>query len=239
MLLEKINLQQKLEQFRNKETTEKALLEEVRSILKAEQDQEEKILQRIENGDGNQSNNFEFDLLESGRIYHLSHIKEICSNYRLRFLNTRYFKGELPHEAVIEVKKLEKAHNIILQGFHILAPAEYFRLEDADDPILFAPLGNGYFYLIYKWGRDLHPLRRIMMWPLKNVETLAIFSLLFSFLMTFVIREVFFARFRSDAEFIILFMYTFKSVVGLTLFYGISLGKNFSSAIWNSKFYNA
>lgn len=239
MLLEKINLQQRLERFRNDQTTEKALLDEVYSILKAEKEQEENILQRIENGDGTENNKFQFDLLESGRIFHSSHIKEICSNYRLRFLNSRYFKGDLPHEAIIEVKKLEQAHNIILKGFHILAPAEYFRLEDADDPILFAPLGNGYFYLIHKWGKDLHPLRKVMMWPLKNFEHLAIFCLLFSFLSTFGIREIFFSSFRSDAEFITLFLYTFKSVIGLTLFYGISLGKNFSSSIWNSKFYNA
>jgi hypothetical protein len=121
----------------------------------------------------------------------------------------------------------------------MLAPAKYFRLENADDPMLFAPIGNNYFYLVHKWGKDIHPFRKLAVWPLKNLETLLIFSFVFSFLLSFGIREVFFSRFQETSEFLVIFLYTFKSVVALIFFYGISLGKNFSSGNWNSKFYNA
>ena len=35
---------------------------------------------------------------------------------------------------------------------------------------------------------------------------------------------------------IILFM--FKAVAGIALYYGFAKGKNFNTAIWNSKYYN-
>lgn len=241
MLLERINLQRKLEALRKKEMVEQVLLEEVKRILDEGTTSEAEILQRIHEGDpdGVDHNNFKFDLLESGRIFHLSQIKKICIAYRLRFLSTSYFKGELPAEAVLAVKEMEEIHSTTIKGFKIIAPAKYFRLENADDPMLFAPIGNNYFYLIHKWGTDMHPLRKLAAWPLKNFENLIIFSFFLSFLMSFGIREVFFSRYQGTSEFLVIFMYTFKSVLGLIFFYGIALGKNFSSGNWNSKFYNA
>ena len=241
MLVERINLQKKLEALRRKEMQEEALLEEVQQILEQDEASEVEILQRINEGDpdGSDHNDFDFDLLESGRIFHLSQIKKICITYRLRFLSTSFFKGELPAEALSAIKEIEKDHSTTLRNFKIIAPAEFFRLENADDPMLFAPIGNNYFYLIHKWGKDLHPLRKLMKWPLKNLENLIIFSFCASFLLSFGIREIFFSRYTETSEFLVIFMYTFKSVIGLTFFYGISLGKNFSSGNWNSKFFNA
>ncbi len=241
MLLERKNLRHELENLRNKAIQAETLLEEVQEILQAESATEEEILQRMKNGETDEvrNNDFNFDLLESGRIFHLSQIKQICVLYRLRFLNTKYFKAELPAEAIFAIRELERKHDTTLRGFKMVAPAKYFRLENADDPLLFAPIGNNYFYLVHKWGNDMHPLRKIVMWPLRSLENLIIFSFFFSFFMTFGIREVFFARFQETSEFLILFMYSFQSVIALTFFYGISLGKNFSSGNWNSKFYNA
>ncbi|WP_029034620.1 hypothetical protein [Salinimicrobium terrae] len=241
MLLERVNLKKELELLRKKEMKEQKILEEVQKILQKDLNTEEEILQRISEGDseGNGLNDLKFDLLESGKIFHLSQIKKICVDYRLRFLDTRFFKGELPQEAISAVKELEAKHEIGIKGFKMIAPAKFFRLENADDPMLFAPLGNNYYYLIHKWGTDIHPLRRTLMWPLRSLENLLISCFFFSFLFTFGIREIFFSQFRETSQFLILFMYSFKSVIALVFFYGISLGKNVSSGNWNSKFYNA
>lgn len=241
MLLERINLQRELELLRRKEMKERQILEEVKKILENEPGSEEDILRRISEGSsgGTVKNQLVFELLESGRIFHEDQIRKICIDFRLRFLDTKFFKGELPQEAVTAVRELEKNHQTSLQGFKIVAPAKYFRLENADDPMLFAPLGNGYYYLLHKWGTDMHPLRKLLMWPLRDLENLLIFCFLSSFLLSFGIREVFFSQFRESSQFLIIFMYSFKSVIALIFFYGISLGKNFSSGNWNSKFYNA
>ena len=240
MLIERTNLQHELEALRKKEINEENLLELVQEVLRSNRESREEITKRITSeGDGVTENDFNFDLLESGRIFHLSQIKKLCIDYRLRFLSTGFYKEELPSEAISAVRELEKKHATTLEGFRMIAPAKYFRLENADDPMLFAPIGNNYFYLIHKWGKDLHPLRKLAVWPLRNLENIIIFSFLSSFFLSFVIREVFFSKYQETSQFIVIFMYTFKSLVALVFFYGISLGKNFSSGNWNSKFFNA
>ena len=115
------------------------------------------------------SNNFDFDKLERNRIFHLNSIKKTCIDFRLRFLDHKYFKNSLPKEAFLEISKLESVHNTMLSDFKIMAPSKLFRLKNTDDPLLFVPLGNNYFYLVHKWGNDLHPYRKLLMWPLKSL----------------------------------------------------------------------
>ena len=43
----------------------------------------------------------------------------------------------------------------------------------------------------------------------------------------------------TNQEYLLLFLFMFKAVGGIVLFYGFAKGKNFNNAIWNSKYYNA
>jgi len=112
-------------------------------------------------------------------------------------------------------------------------------LEDKDDPLLFAPIGNGYFYLIHQWGNDLHPLRKMLMWPFKNIVNLGVLVLLISFLATLLIPEGLFSKTSSATEFWIIYFFMFKCIASVVIFYGFALGKNFNPAIWNSKYFNS
>lgn len=181
-------------------------------------------------------NNFNFDKLESNRIYHLDQIREVCINYRLRFLDIKYFKGELPESACKAITLVEKEHNTILSEMKIMAPSILFRLERKDDPLLFVPLGNNYFYLVHKWGNDLNPFRRIMMWPFKNIWNLLLFLLLISWFATELTPMEIFSKNPDSSSFWMLFFFMFKAIVSIVLFYGFALGKNFNPAIWNSKY---
>ena len=184
-------------------------------------------------------NHFDFDLLETDRIYHLDHIKKICIDYRLRFLNSRYFKGEIPPEAITKIKALEKEHDLEVKGFRIVAPSKLFKLEDKDDPLLFAPIGNNYFYLVHKWGNDLHPLRKWLMWPFRGIVNLTMLVFAISYLITMMVPEGLFSKSGSTSEFWIVFFFMFKSMAAVVIFYGFALGKNFNPAIWNSRYFNA
>ena len=239
MVFKRVNLQQKLEAFRNRNVSEEELLWQVKEILDREQENEEAIVKRLQEVETSDHNDFVFDLLESRRIFHISHIRKLSIDYRLRFLPSRYFKSNLPLEALQEIKRLEKEHHTQLKGFRVMAPSKHFKLENADDPILFAPIGNNYYYLIHKWGQDLHPLRKLVMWPLKCIENLMIFVFLGSVVGALIFRELFYSQYRATSEFIMLYLFTFKSILGLILFYGIALGKNFNSAIWKSRYHNA
>ena len=94
-------------------------------------------------------NAFNFDLLDRNKIYHLEQIKKVSINYRLRFLDLKYFKNKLPESAHQDIQQLETLHETHLSGFKIMAPSALFRLEKADDPLLFAPLGNDFYYLVH------------------------------------------------------------------------------------------
>lgn len=241
MLLKRTNIEEKLIHVKNKnsEQESKAILAEIQKILNADSDCRERIENNINGGKDIVVNDFEFDFLETDRIYHIDQIKKICIDYRLRFLNSKYFKGEIPPEAVSKIKRLEQEHNIEIKGFKIIAPSKLFKLEDKDDPILFAPIGNNYFYLIHKWGKDLHPLRKWLMWPFKSIVNLTLLTVLVSYLVTMLIPEGLFSKNNSNAEFWIIFFFMFKCIASMVIYYGFAKGKNFNPAIWNSKYLKA
>lgn len=236
----KTNVEEQLIKARNRKISEESLLYEVKQILQYDQKNEEEILRRIEENDGQAiTNDFNFDLLESNRIYHIDHIKNICITYRLRFLNSHYFKAEIPYGAVQKIKQLQKEHQTVLSGLKIIAPSKSFRLESADDPLLFAPIGNNYYYLIHKWGNDLHPLRKLYAWPFKSLENLILMIVTLSIAITALLPQDMFSKNQTIAEFMMIAFFMVKWIGGMAIFYGFKKGKNFNTAIWNSKYYNA
>ncbi|QLE02330.1 hypothetical protein HX109_12465 [Galbibacter sp. BG1] len=238
-MLKRTNIEEKLKSYRDKSLSEKAILDQVQAILTEDTNHENRILESLESGNNSNQNNFDFDLLESSRIYHIDQIEKICIDYRLRFLNSKYFKGQIPREAISEIKNLEKSHDTVLSGLKIMAPSKLFKLENADDPLLFAPIGNDYYYLIHKWGNDLHPLRKLMVLPFKNLFNLIVLVLLLSYVATLIIPMELFTRDNSSSNFWLLYFFMFKMIGSITIFYGFALGKNFNKAIWKSKYFNA
>tara|TARA_B100000767_G_C19644325_1_gene483934 strand:+ start:123 stop:797 length:675 start_codon:yes stop_codon:yes gene_type:complete len=182
------------------------------------------------------NNKFDFDILESDKIVHLNTIKETCINYRLRFLDIHYFKGDIPIEAIDKIKNLEIDHGIKINSFKIMAPSVMFRLKKTDDPLMFVPIGNNYYYLIYKWGNDLNPLRRIRMWPFHSLKNLLFSLLAVSYLITLITPLQIFTKSPDSSSFWLLFLFMFKAIVAIVLFLGVALGKNFNPKIWNSKY---
>ncbi|HAF79222.1 MAG TPA: hypothetical protein DCG42_18090 [Maribacter sp.] len=240
MLLPKTNIEQKLSSIKKKRILAEDIdLKQVYSILSNLDNELDRIENNVIIGNGVANNKFNIDLLKSDKIYHTKEIKQICIDYRLRFLDTKYFKGTIPAEGLSKIKALEKEHDTEIKGFKIIAPSKLFKLEDKDDPLLFAPIGNGYYYLIHQWGNDLHPFRKLLMWPFKNMANLIILVLLISFLVTLMIPNGLFSKSSTNAQFWILYFFMFKCIASVVIFYGFALGKNFSPAIWNSKYYNS
>ncbi len=239
MELQGTHIPDKILQNRNKRISEQHLLEEVQEIFEREQSKDDLILKNIAESIETESNSLKFDFLETSKIYHLSDIEKICIDYRLRFLSSSYFKADLPYEAISKIKHLEKIHETKLEGFKIMAPAKLFKLKNADDPLLFAPIGNQYYYLIHSWGKDLHPFRKLMMWPFKNLENFILLLLVVSFFLTALVPEGMFSQKQTTTEFFVIFLFMFKWIAGLAIYFGFKKGKNFSEAIWRSKFYNA
>lgn len=235
-MLEPVDIHKKLLKERKKDVNSQDIIGWAYSVLNQDTSQET-ILKRLSKSPIERDiNNFDIDHVEKDAIFHISQIQKICVNYRLRFLDTQYFKGTYPSEVVEEIENLEKKHNTVLDGFKIIAPSKLFRLDKADDPLLFAPMGNGYYYLIHKWGKDLHPLRRIKYWGIKNVENLGISLFVISFLLTLLTKDVIYDESAYFGHFFMFFLFYLKGVLGMLFFYGAASGKNFSAYCWQSKY---
>ena len=238
-MIARTNLEDRLKKHRSREISEADLLDEIKNILDRDNQKDESVQNQLQASSNKDHNTFDIDLLETDRIFHLDHIKAICIDYRLRFLPAAYFKGEWPVEAVDKIQQLETQHNTELSDLRIVAPAKRLRLENADDPLLLAPLGNDYYYLIHKWGNDLHPFRKWLMWPYKNFENMVFTVFLISIGLTLLSPIGLLHPEPGPREYLLTFLFLFKCVGFVVLYYGFAKGKNFNEAIWNSKYYNA
>lgn len=236
MLLQRTDIHKKLLRERRKSAGEATIISQVHKIFEDDRLRENDILNTLKCKGGAGYNEFNFDLLETDRIFHIEQIKNICITYRLRFLDTKYFKGKYPQQALDNIKFLENKHHTELDGYKIIAPSKMFVLEKADDPLLFAPMGNGYYYMIHKWGNDLNPFRKQWAWFFKSVENLIIGTILLSLLATLLTPDGLFTKNQNFGQDIMVFFFIFKSIGAVVLFYAFALGKNFNKAIWNSKY---
>ena len=179
------------------------------------------------------------DKIDSNRLFHVDQIRKICIDYRLRFLDFNFFKGGVPDEAYTKLKEFELNHPDLDLNIKMMAPTKLFQLENYDDPLMFVSLGNNYYYLIHKWGNDMSYFRKMFMWPFKNIYNIlvyiAIISLLFT---TFVPDGIFFYKNNPEIQFFVVFLFMFKSLAAIFIYFGFAMGKNFNENIWNSTFYN-
>ena len=179
----------------------------------------------------------DIDLLETDKIFHLEQIKTICIDYRLRFLDSNIFKNEIPEEAISKIRMMEKEHKTSLQGFKIIAPSKAFHLLNYDDPLLFVPIGNDYYYLIHKWGTEMNPIRKLMVLPIRNLRNFTFTSIIISIIITFLIPENNLSKSVPLAS-VIVFLFAFKSIFAVFAYYFFMMGKNFNEEIWQRQYYN-
>ena len=231
-----LNLQNTLRKYRDKHISSEDLKDMIQSIF----DQKEAIKCRVKSTlktpNNSYINTLTFDALDPDKIFHIDSIKKLCINYRLRFLDTHLFKGEYPKELYSIIPNLENDHKIQLKDFKIMAPSKLFRLKAKEDPLLFVPIGNGYYYLVHKWGDDLKSYRRILVWPFKNINTLIFTSIILSLLST-ALGSTFFDDF-SDIQLLVVFIFNIKTFVFVTFYLLFMMRKNFNESIWDSKYKN-
>jgi hypothetical protein len=235
-MFKSINLKTELEKQRGKIPSEENIIDSYKKILRQVDVENAETLNVLKSKSSAFTNDFIFDELERDAIFHLSDIKKICIDYRLRFLDTVHFKETFPEEAIVKIKNLERLHDTTIGGFKIVAPMEIFKLKKADDPLLFAPMGNGYYYLIHQWGNDLHPLRKLKYWAIKNIENLVKALLYTSVVFTILTYSLFFTKPATFGSLLMLFMFFFKGAIGMVIILWGSLGKNFSEYSWQSQY---
>src|SRR5690554_2308000 len=110
------DIKEKLIAHRDKRLTKGDILSEVDQILEENEKEREDIAARLARGTSSEENRLNMDLLIGENLFHISDIEAICTTYRLRFLNSKYFKGQIPEEAISKIRAIEKEHNTHLRS---------------------------------------------------------------------------------------------------------------------------
>lgn len=241
MILPGVNLEKELSRVQRSVTEN--LIEEANALLERERKHEERIWRAL----GKSAPVSTFDALDishlnADKLYSLEAIRKIAIRYRLRFLPTKYYSGEYPVEAVSAIKELEKAHQTNLENLYIMAPKKKFVLGDCDgDPLLFARVGEDQYYLIAKWGQDLHPVRRVLLWAYQTPGHALFTALLATVILTFLIPAEWmqFANFKDVwAVRGMVFIHILVGILSMGIFFTMMYFRNFSDREWNSKYFN-
>ena len=232
--MRKVNLFEELLSERNKEISSDELKSILKKIWITHDSKKDQIRISLNKKNDHKNNQLKFDKMESKNIFHKDTIKKICVRYRLRFLDSNLFKGEYPKNITRIITDLESKHDTSLSNFKIMAPSKLFKIKSPDDPILFVPIGNDYFYLVHKWGKEFNKLRKLMVLPFKNIDNLTIFSILVSIFFALVGKLV--MPSLTSSEVFILFLFLVKGFIFIFFYMFFLTRRNFSESNWNSKF---
>lgn len=183
-----------------------------------------------------------WDELDETRLFHIDAIRKLAIDYRLKFLPSAQFKGEIPYEALHEVKNQEALHQTEFTNMYVLAPRKYFNLQDCDgDPLLFTRVGENHYYLLAQWGGDMHRLRKWLVWPVKNARNAVWSILIFALILNVLTPDSWLAKRVSEDLYmyrIIWFIQCLFILVALSVFYMFGFHRNLSEKEWNSKYFN-
>lgn len=247
MIFSPVNLKDELAHISKSNHGADTLIDDVNQWLSAQVVDEEKALQNFPNHTGIEfeptKNGLQFDI---NQAYSHEHIKELCIRFRLRFLPSELYKGTLPYSAITAINQFENTFN---QGdkkqYYIVAPAEFFKLQDRfSDPLLFAQLSNGTYYLLHQWGEDFKPYKQAMVYPMRNEKTLAITSIALGIVVTLlsIVSGAFsLEEYNIGAWFarqVITFVFSASLIFVSSIVYGLVTYSDLSEDTWNSKYFN-
>tara|TARA_R110000868_G_scaffold73899_6_gene213858 strand:- start:798 stop:1490 length:693 start_codon:yes stop_codon:yes gene_type:complete len=223
-----VNLLEELHKEREK-LAKKEVIQEVNEILNQASAKDLEILEKLENGSGNLV--IPKERLNADAIFDINEIKNLCLKYRLRFLDSSLFKGEIPYEGISKIKSLENELDCSLTNFKVLAPKELFHLTDKDsDPILFLKLSETKFYFIHKWGGEINRFRALLAYPMRSFSTMFSFLLGVAFIFSWLIPT------PNQTVFLFLFVHSFIGICGIACMVVMGMRENFSNVEWDSKY---
>lgn len=243
-MFDQVNLEKALRKVREERESnlqQETTLAGFKSLFRADWEQEKRLQATLGKG-VTTTELLPANHLDADRIFDLQDIRNMCITYRLRFLSTKHFNKEFPREALEEAKKTELKAGREIKAFMIVAPAEMFHLEDCNtDPLLFAPLDNGKFYLVHKWGKDLSLFRKFVYWPFRKLTNLAFTILAISLLLSAAIPTSAFTSFELgyfNFYRVAFFVWNIAFMAGITSYFWFVTHQKFSVQAWNDKFFN-
>ena len=127
-----------------------------------------------------------------GEVYHVSDIRQVCIDYRMRMLPSHRYHGPIDPEFGPKLNRFRQTQNLteadLERDFFIVAPAETFDLEKRQrplvDPVLLYRIDDEHYKLVHQWGGELHPLRYLCAWRHRSLTNMTLYWTLFTFVLT-------------------------------------------------------
>lgn len=178
--------------------------------------------------------------LEDYLVFEPSEIKATCINLRLKFLDSQNYQFDVPYEAILKIKALNRDQGKDLEGFKIMGVSEAFRKRlPHTNFALFAPTVYGNYYLIHSWGDKMPWHKKLLAFPLRNFETMAVSLMLFVFIVTMSLptylitldrTATYWCGYRIATYFHLLIFFS-----GVTAYILVGFNKRFSGQVWQQE----
>lgn len=182
---------QKKEQAQGLESSK--AISDVKLLLAGEEQEDLRIMQsvgskstvmRAQQERGNLIALEKLDKEYAGNVYTVDAIQKLCIKYRLRFLSSRLYCGDMDIEVAAKIKEFAKATNTNIDDwtlqtrFFIMAPPSSFKLTKVKfektprpvDPLIFYKISDDNYKLIHKWGNDFSILRALLGFRWESLE---------------------------------------------------------------------
>jgi hypothetical protein len=177
--------------------------------------------------------------LDPNLIFKEAEIKKQCIGFRLKFLDSRHYKPEIPYEAILKIRHLNEVQKKDLQHFKVLGKSAGFKVAGNFPFLLFAQTVYGRYYLVHAWGHKLKWYQKISAFPLRNFETLLLTVLLMAFITTMSLPTTLITLDREATYWcgyrIATFFHLFIFYSGITTYLLVGFNKSFSSTVWKNE----
>lgn len=240
----KVNLEEELKALREKESEamQESIMDSVHQLLQRDDKLDDTIRNMLCCRKNQDPDLVDESLLNEERIFTTSQIRKICVDYRLRFLDSKHFRDEIPYKAISKIKQLEKDTGVLPTKFKIVAPATLFELIDRDkDPLLFWDIGNGKYYLVHKWGKDINAFRKFLVYPFRTFKSITVTIFTVNFVIAMAIPtemidsgSTFWSSFPLRMVF---FFYILIATCAMTTLVMFAKVKNLNDMDWDNKYF--
>lgn len=239
--MKNINLRKELQEAETK-ITQAGLFNQVMDWLESDVIQEDRIKDLLR-AEASHTVTISPELVDKQSAFSIAAIKKTAVKFRLRFLDSHFYTGEIPAEAIAKIRRLESESGTALSRFYILAPAKKFKLGDCnEDPLLFVPLNDGRYYLVHKWGNDLKWYRSLLKFPMRNWQTMVFTLLLMNTAITLLMPSALFITGEETSYMnsgrVIFFFWINLLTAAIFSYVGFAFNFTFSRHNWNSKYFN-
>lgn len=220
------------------------LFEEVEHIFAFAQRREQEVMRHF----GNDAHiatgkNARFREATDSQVLSELQIRNSCIKYRLRFLPSSMYHGEVPIEVISSIKRFEHRHPGRAVHFFILAPMAFFLNEDAyRSPLLIARCPDGQFEMVCQWGKKRPWYQEFLRYPFRDLPSLVTASLLTGLAISIIAGLLGFANgptfFRSMIYKVPLLVLSSSMFSTAALCYGLVTRTDFSADNWNKRYFN-